>query len=79
MFFQRVLLYQWVEDSLSSGEQVSEDMYDVKMEPEEEYEAGKTKPAISDDDDHSNDKKMRSSTWSPPASNECVRINIHLA
>lgn len=79
--FQRVLLYQWVEDSLSSGEKLSEDMYELKMESEEEYEAEKSKPVaenVSSDDDQSN-KKMRSSTWSPPASKECVRISTHLA
>ncbi|KAF3441409.1 hypothetical protein FNV43_RR15323 [Rhamnella rubrinervis] len=73
-FKGRVLLYQWVEDSLSSGKKLSEDMYDLKMESEEEYEAAKSKPVaenVSSDDDQSNEKKMRSSTWSPPASNEC--------
>lgn len=31
-FWQRVLLYQWLQDSLSSGEKVPEDLYLVKLE-----------------------------------------------
>ncbi|XP_060671610.1 DNA polymerase lambda isoform X2 [Ziziphus jujuba] len=75
-FKGRVLLYQWIVDSLSSGEKVSEDMYDLKMESEEEYEAEKSKPvkaesvSSGDDDEQSNGKKMKSSAGSPPASNE---------
>ncbi|KAL5564864.1 hypothetical protein UlMin_028028 [Ulmus minor] len=35
-FHGRVLRYQWLEDSLTSGEKLSEDMYDLKMESESE-------------------------------------------
>jgi len=31
---QRVLLYQWLEDSLRLGEKVSEDSYSLKVDPE---------------------------------------------
>ena len=40
---KRVLLYQWLEDSLTTGERVSEDMYDLKMESESEAESIKCK------------------------------------
>ncbi|XP_028801866.1 DNA polymerase lambda [Neltuma alba] len=35
-FKGRVLLYQWLEDSLKSGEKLSEDMYILKVVPDEE-------------------------------------------
>ncbi|KAF8039968.1 hypothetical protein BT93_B2242 [Corymbia citriodora subsp. variegata] len=33
---QRILLYQWLEESLRSGEMVSEDLYDLKLDLEKE-------------------------------------------
>ncbi|XP_030552040.1 DNA polymerase lambda isoform X2 [Rhodamnia argentea] len=35
-FKGRILLYQWLEESLRSGEKVSEDMYDLKLDLEKE-------------------------------------------
>ncbi|XP_030488934.2 DNA polymerase lambda [Cannabis sativa] len=42
-FHGRVLLYQWLEDSLTSGEKVSEDLYDLKMAMKSEAESVKHK------------------------------------
>lgn len=33
---QKILLYQWLEESLRSGEKVSEDLYDLKLDLEKE-------------------------------------------
>lgn len=67
---KRVLLYRWLEDSLTSGEKVSEDTYDIKAESESEAEAEKaTKRKSSDekeeqkeqeDDQGSDSKKIKS-------------------
>ncbi|GMN20915.1 hypothetical protein TIFTF001_039973 [Ficus carica] len=47
---KRVLLYRWLEDSLTSGEKVSEDMYDIKAESESEAEAEKAAKRKSSDE-----------------------------
>ncbi|XP_022151135.1 DNA polymerase lambda isoform X2 [Momordica charantia] len=45
--FKGVLSYQWLEDSLSSGKNVSEDLYNVKVGLDGEDGIDKTEPSIS--------------------------------
>ncbi|CAB4295065.1 unnamed protein product [Prunus armeniaca] len=52
-----VVVYQWLEDSLSSGEKVSEDMYHLKLEAD-----NSSKDYISSDDEPPKPKKPRSSS-----------------
>ncbi|KAJ7953677.1 DNA polymerase lambda [Quillaja saponaria] len=67
-FNGKILLYQWLEDSLKSGEKVSEDMYVLKVDPQGGNTPDKSlisKPAnrnISSDDEPLHCKKMRSSS-----------------
>lgn len=64
---QRVLLYQWLEDSLKSGEKQSEDMYILKVDPPDDNTPDKSlgpKPvegSISGDDKGFQNKKIKSS------------------
>ncbi|KAI5352454.1 hypothetical protein L3X38_005345 [Prunus dulcis] len=52
-----VVVYQWLEDSLSSGEKVSEDMYHLKLEADKS-----SNDYISSDDEPPKPKKLRSSS-----------------
>ncbi|CAL8994344.1 unnamed protein product [Prunus brigantina] len=52
-----VVVYQWLEDSLSSGEKVSEDMYHLKLEADKS-----SNDYISSDDEPPKPKKPRSSS-----------------
>lgn len=54
---QTVVVYQWLEDSLSSGEKVSEDMYHLKLEADKS-----SNDYISSDDEPPKPKKPRSSS-----------------
>ncbi|KAI4314278.1 hypothetical protein L6164_027203 [Bauhinia variegata] len=73
-FKGRVLLYQWLEDSLKAGEKVSEDMYILNLEPQDEYIAHKSlgpKPAsgsIPSGDERLQNKKIKSSPEKAPYS-----------
>ncbi|PON67238.1 DNA polymerase family X, beta-like [Parasponia andersonii] len=68
-FQGRALLYQWLEDSLTSGEKVSEDMYDLKMKSESEAESIKHKSStdkspkrnVSSDENEEQDEERQSS------------------
>ncbi|KAF7829394.1 DNA polymerase lambda [Senna tora] len=67
-FKGRVLLYQWLEDSLKSGEKLSEDMYILKMDPQVEITHDKSldpKPvdgSISSDDKGLQYKRIKTSS-----------------
>ncbi|BBG94126.1 DNA polymerase lambda, partial [Prunus dulcis] len=52
-----VVVYQWLEDSLTSGEKVSEDMYHLKLEADKS-----SNDYISSDDEPPKPKKLRSSS-----------------
>lgn len=54
---QSVLVYQWLEDSLSSGKLVSEDLYPLKLEAEKS-----SSDYVSSDDEKPKPKKRRSSS-----------------
>ncbi|XP_062091523.1 DNA polymerase lambda [Humulus lupulus] len=68
-FQGRVLLYQWLEDSLTSGEKVSEDLYDLKMVMKSEAESVKHKSSaekspkrdVSSDEKEEKDEEHQSS------------------
>lgn len=57
---QRILSYQWLEDSLKSGERVLEDNYSLRLELEGDVSSSK-----SSDDEPSPIKKMRYSHEAP--------------
>ncbi|MED6217234.1 hypothetical protein PIB30_015796 [Stylosanthes scabra] len=64
-FKGRVILYQWLEDSLKSGEKLSEDMYELKLDPESEDIPPKplnpepTNQSLSSDAQQSPSKKIK--------------------
>ncbi|GMN27234.1 hypothetical protein TIFTF001_041003 [Ficus carica] len=64
-FQGRVLLYRWLEDSLTSGKKVSEDTYDIKAESESEAEKATMRKSSDEkeeqkeqEDDQGSDSKM---------------------
>ncbi|XP_057448411.1 DNA polymerase lambda isoform X2 [Lotus japonicus] len=65
---QRVLLYQWLEDSLKSGEKLPEDMYVLKLDtqdqviPDKSVDPEPTDRSISSDPQRLQSKKMKSSS-----------------
>ncbi|KAI3886322.1 hypothetical protein MKW92_050520 [Papaver armeniacum] len=77
-----VLLYQWLEESLKSGEKVSEELYSLKTEAEGDNESpksidrvrNKSEGSQSDDNESPRDKKAKHSpehaSVSPAVSNE---------
>lgn len=85
-FLQRIILYQWLEDSLRSGEKVSEDIYDLKLESLEENKTDQSEPGgrndyVSSDDEPPDSKKLKVSGdmqithHAPEASKDTVRFN----
>ncbi|EXB76504.1 DNA polymerase lambda [Morus notabilis] len=58
---KRVLVYRWLEDSLTSGEKVSEDMYDIKMESESEAEESAKRKASDQKEEHKDQEEDRGS------------------
>lgn len=66
-FKGHVLLYQWLEDSLASGERVSEDLYSLHMESEGDHRPGNKLspkpecPSIAGDDEQQRYKRSKSS------------------
>lgn len=60
---QRILQYQWLEDSLSSGEKVSEDLYEIQVDQEATDSADNCsiEPVKSDDGKPSETKRPRTS------------------
>ncbi|XP_024023131.1 DNA polymerase lambda isoform X2 [Morus notabilis] len=60
-FQGRVLVYRWLEDSLTSGEKVSEDMYDIKMESESEAEESAKRKASDQKEEHKDQEEDRGS------------------
>lgn len=64
-FLQRLLLYQWLEDSLTAGEKANEDLYVLKTDSEVIEEPNKSLPAIiGSEDQPSTPKRTR---YSPDA------------
>lgn len=49
---QRLVLYQWLEDSLTSGEKANEDLYLLKIDSEEIEGPNKSLRAVSGGEDH---------------------------
>ncbi|AAD39573.1 T10O24.13 [Arabidopsis thaliana] len=62
---QRLMLYQWLEDSLTSGEKANEDLYVLKIDSEEVDKPKKSLPAISGSEDQSSPQKR--TRYSPDA------------
>ncbi|KAK7309517.1 hypothetical protein RJT34_06315 [Clitoria ternatea] len=78
-FKGRILLYQWLEDCLKSGEKLSEDMYVLKLDLQGEHMPDKssgpelTSPGITSDSSQLQNKKIKSSSEDKvvnPVSNE---------
>jgi len=59
------MLYQWLEDSLTSGEKANEDLYVLKIDSEEVDKPKKSLPAISGSEDQSSPQKR--TRYSPDA------------
>ncbi|CAD5312318.1 DNA polymerase lambda [Arabidopsis thaliana] len=64
-FTARLMLYQWLEDSLTSGEKANEDLYVLKIDSEEVDKPKKSLPAISGSEDQSSPQKR--TRYSPDA------------
>lgn len=59
MFFQSLLLYQWLEDSLSAGEKANEDLYVIRIDSEDIEEPNKS--LSGSEDQPSTPKRTRNS------------------